>query len=353
MERVSTGIVGLDAMLRGGLPAGRSYIVTGPSGSGKSILAMHFLLDGLKRGESAMLVALDEPPSEIKSNMEAFGWNLDQLTTLDATPDIRAHKKKDVIDVGTTLDVRDMEKVRDVRKSTQLRTMEVTIHSVQKMIKQARRDLIEDGGRPYTRIVIDSMTALRRFSLRGEEARVLVQSFLRFLSELEVTTIIVSNPSAPDALDPESLLVRGEMLMHKWIDGNVVRRAISIERMRGTSFDEKLRPMVIGGRGIIVYPDTPVATKGPLLRTIGASFLEERLAAEVNGRMDDVISALEAVRAGEGETTEAEAALLRAVVALQRKRYDESLRHLLAANSRLAEELRIQEAAKRAKGRTK
>ncbi len=300
-------------MLNGGLPAGRPYIVTGPPGSGKSILGTHFLLEGMRNGEACMLVALDEPPSEIKTNMATFGWNLDALTTVDATPDIKSHKKKNVIDVGTALDVRGMDQVTDVRKSMQLRTQEVTIHSVQKMIKQSARDLRERvAGGHFSRILIDSMTALKRFSLKSEDARILVQSFLRFLSELEVTTLIVSNPLTPERLDSEFLLSRGEILTHKWIDGNAVRRAISIEWMRGTAFDERVRPMTIGRNGITVFPST---------RKVG------------------------------GETGQAEAALLRGVVALNRKRFEEAVRHLITAKTRLTEEMRLHDVARRAGGK--
>ena len=196
--------------------------------------------------------------------MATFGWNLDALTTLDATPDIKAHKKKNVIDVGTSLDVRGMDQVTDVRKSMQIRTQEVTIHSVQKMIKQSARDLRERSGGRYSRILIDSMTALKRFSLKSEDARVLVQSFLRFLSELEVTTLLVSNPMNPEALESEFLLARGEILMHKWIEGSHIRRAISIERMRGTAFDDRLRPMSIGKHGMTVHSRV-LPTSGPAL----------------------------------------------------------------------------------------
>jgi len=338
-------------MLRGGLIPARPYILTGASGTGKSILASQFLLEGLRGGEACMLVALDEPPSEIKANMATFGWNLDALSTLDATPDIKAHKKKNVIDVGTTLDVRDMEKVQDVRKSMQIRTMEVTIHSVQKMIKQSARDLRERMGAQYSRIVIDSMTALKRFSLKGEDVRILVQSFLRFLSELEVTTLIVSSPLGADALDSEFLLARGEILLHKWIDGQIVRRAVSVERMRGTAFDERLRPMSIGPQGITVFPNATVTSRGELTRSIDRLFLEARAADDVNARLDDVLASLEAARKVDGETTEAEAAVLRAVVALQRKRYEEAVRHLVTAKTRLSEELRLHDAARRAKGK--
>ena len=349
MERVSTGVEGLDKMLNGGLIGGRSYIVTGPSGTGKSILGVHFLLDGLRRGEACMLVALDEPPSEIKANMAAFGWNLDQLTALDATPDIKAHKKKNVIDVGTSLDVRDMEKVTDVRKSMQIRTQEVTIHSVQKMIKQSARDLRERSGVHYSRILIDSMTALKRFSLKSEDVRILQQSFLRFLSELEVTTLIVSNPMNPDALESEFLLARGEILMHKWIEADHVRRAISIERIRGTPFDDRVRPLSIDKHGLTVFPAATIAARGELTRSIDRPFLDNRAADDVNARLDDVLEALESVRKLGGETAEAEGALMRGVVALNRRRHEEAIRHLITAKTRLSEELRLHDAARRAK----
>ena len=339
---------GLDKMLRGGLPPGRPYILNGPLGSGKSILGSQFLVDGLRRGEACLLVALDEPPHEIKANMAAFGWNLDSLTALDATPDIKSHKKKNVIDVGTTLDVRRMDKVQDVRKSTQLRTMEVTIHSVQKMIKQSSRDLVERTKAHYSRIVIDSMTALKRFSLRGEDARVLVQSFMRFLSELEVTTLLVSSPITPGVLESEFLLSRGEIFLHKWIDGNTMRRAISIERMRGTEFDERLRPMTIGPQGMTVFPNATVTARGELTRSIDRPFLESQAAEEVNARVDDVLASVEAVRRVGGQTGEAEAALLRGVVALNRKRFEEAVRHLVTAKTRLTEEMRLHDAARRA-----
>lgn len=351
MDRVSTGIDGLDKMLHGGLIPERPYIVTGSSGTGKSILATQFLVEGLRRGEACMLVALDEPPVEIKTNMAAFGWNLDSLTAIDATPDIKHHKRKNVIDVGTSLDVRGMEDVQDVRKSSQIRTLEVTVHSVQKMIKQSARDLRERGKATYSRIVIDSMTALKRFSLKGEDARILVQSFLRFLSELEVTTLLVSNPLNPASIDSEFLLSRGELLLHKWIDGSTVRRAISVERMRGTSFDDRMRPMAIGPHGITVYPTATIPARGELVQVINRPFLEARAADEVNERLDDILSTMDSVREVGGEIAEAEAALLRAMVAANRKRYEEAIRHLITAKARLSDELRLHDAARKAEAK--
>src|SRR5438128_12537171 len=109
MDRVQTRVVRLDTMLNGGLLPARPYVVSGPTGSGKTILALHFLLEGLRQQEPCLLVTLDEPPIEVKANMGTFGWNLDRLKILDANPDIRAHKRqRSVIVVGSSLDVRVM-----------------------------------------------------------------------------------------------------------------------------------------------------------------------------------------------------------------------------------------------------
>src|SRR5881296_2328275 len=204
MDRVKTGVVGLDTMLNGGLLPARPYVISGPTGSGKTILALHFLLEGLRQQEPCLLVTLDEPPIEVKANMATFGWNLDRLKILDATPDIRAHKRqRSVIDVGTSLDVRDMEDVTEIRQSSQIRALEVNVHGIQKMLKQEYFGHLERTKQPYKRIVVDSMTALKMFSMEGQDSRILIQSFLRFLSELEATCLLVSERLKPTVIETE------------------------------------------------------------------------------------------------------------------------------------------------------
>src|SRR5438132_14167723 len=125
--------------------------------------------------------------------MASFGGYIVRLKILGAPPDVRAHKRqRSVIDVGTSLDVRDMEDVTDIRQSSQVRALEVTVHSVQKMIKQEFSQHLERTKQRYKRIAVDSMTALKMYSLQGQDIRLLMQSFLRFLAELEATTLIVS-----------------------------------------------------------------------------------------------------------------------------------------------------------------
>ncbi len=75
-ERVSTGIPKLDQMLGGGLLKGRTYLVTGETGVGKTILSLQFLLEGLKNGEQCIYVSLDERIEGVLRGALSLGWDL-------------------------------------------------------------------------------------------------------------------------------------------------------------------------------------------------------------------------------------------------------------------------------------
>jgi KaiC/GvpD/RAD55 family RecA-like ATPase len=318
MDRVSTGVAGLDKMLRGGLIPRRPYVISGASGTGKTILAMQFIVEGLKQGEACMWVSLDEPPNELKANMTAFGWNLDHLKILDATPDIRMHKRKSVIDVGTTLDVRDMEEVKGIRVSQQLRSMEVSIHSVQKMLKQEFFQHQERTGENYQRIAIDSLTALKMFSLVGVDSRIMIQSFMRFLSELEATCLIISEHLDTSIIETEFFLARGKIRLHKWLDGSSIRRAISIEKMRGTGFDEKMRQLTIGPNGVTVDPSSRVPLNTTVVHALGSQFLEKRIAEQATVSIEKAFEMAEQCRHQGHDISRVEMDLTRAMLMVQR-----------------------------------
>ena len=93
-ERVSTGISGMDQMLRGGLMPGRPYVLSGTSGSGKTTFGIQFLQQGVKKGERALLVAVDEPPQEIRENVRALGWDVGKIRILDVQRILDLHIRK-------------------------------------------------------------------------------------------------------------------------------------------------------------------------------------------------------------------------------------------------------------------
>src|SRR5690349_16608446 len=77
--RVKTGIAGLDEILPGGLPANRLYLVEGMPGTGKTTLALQFLLEGRRAGERGLYVTLSETKEELIEVAESHGWSLDGI----------------------------------------------------------------------------------------------------------------------------------------------------------------------------------------------------------------------------------------------------------------------------------
>ena len=99
--KTPTGIAGLDEMTGGGLPRGRTTLLAGGSGSGKTILALQFLVHGAQSyTEPGIFVAFEETPARIIANAESFGWNLEQLQP-QMLAFIDAQPPPDLIQSGT------------------------------------------------------------------------------------------------------------------------------------------------------------------------------------------------------------------------------------------------------------
>ena len=78
MDRVRTGIEGLDDMLEGGLPKGHAVAVMGSFGTGKTTFGLQFLHQGLKEGEKGIFISLEEDQESILANALSYGWDLRQ-----------------------------------------------------------------------------------------------------------------------------------------------------------------------------------------------------------------------------------------------------------------------------------
>lgn len=76
LEKLETGIPGFDIISEGGLPKGRATLVTGTSGSAKTVFACQFLVQGIHRGENGVFVTFEEPAKAIRKNMRGFGWDI-------------------------------------------------------------------------------------------------------------------------------------------------------------------------------------------------------------------------------------------------------------------------------------
>ena len=84
--RASTGVSGLDAILMGGLERQQLYLVEGTPGSGKTALALHFLMEGARRGEKCLYITLSETERELRRVAEGHGWSLEGITIFELIP---------------------------------------------------------------------------------------------------------------------------------------------------------------------------------------------------------------------------------------------------------------------------
>src|SRR5690242_7575207 len=86
VSHASSGVVGLDDVLIGGFPRDHLYLIEGDPGTGKTTLALQFLLEGRERGESGLYVTLSESKNELLQIAASHGWNLDGVATHSAAP---------------------------------------------------------------------------------------------------------------------------------------------------------------------------------------------------------------------------------------------------------------------------
>ena len=226
MERVSTGVKGLDEMLNGGLIAGRSYLIKGGPGVGKTALAMHFAMEGVMRGETVLYLTLDEPAGDIRADFGRMGFNVNdpRFVLLDATP---ALERYGLIEDPSETFAKDLEKLRT---------------AVVERYREIR----------YSRIVIDPITMLRLNSVKEPEYRRAFLRFVKTMSRLKTTVLITSELKR---VDVEEYLVNGIIEMHMFEVQGRLMRGIRITKFRGSGFEPAVRPYEITDRGLVVHHD--------------------------------------------------------------------------------------------------
>ena len=252
--RAATGVEGLDKMLKGGLIPGRPYVLSGSVGSGRTTLAVQFLQQGVRQGERALLVAIDEPPAEIRENVRYLGWDVGKIRILDVHPTAKAYSKKvSMVEIAAQRAVGSLREARDDARAEALKqaSPDLSVQSLQLMLKQELQET------RYSRVVVDSLTTLKRLS-EDQDIDMGLMSLLRFLSEANLTCMLVTDVPDYTSIEPEIFISRGEIRLHRIMTGTKIERCLTIEKFRGSAHDTVPRPVAIAREGIRVKPGKKV-----------------------------------------------------------------------------------------------
>jgi KaiC/GvpD/RAD55 family RecA-like ATPase len=240
LDRVPTGIKGLDELLGGGFPDGRCILIVGSPGSGKTTFALQYLYHGAMLGDTGLYITLDEHPDLVKKNLQSYDWDLDgmekkgKLLFIDASGLRRTKTSENSLatSYGSPLDVADFSEL---------------LKTINKVVE----------GENVHRIALDPVTSLMLRYVEVLERRRATVAFFDALADSGCTSLITSElkTSLMDRrFQLEEFLSHGVVLLHSLFhEGNIVR-AVQIEKMRGISHDTQIRPYQFGTTGIEVFP---------------------------------------------------------------------------------------------------
>jgi len=243
-ENVATGIQGLDELISGGFPKGRTILVVGGPGTGKTIFAAQFLYKGIyEHNENGIFVSLDESKDHFQSEMKHFGWDFKKaederkFAFMDATRMSRVAMLKEQL-------------YKEETKSLRGKQL-----SIDKLVEELQTKIrLVDA----KRIVVDTLAALFKRFADPLERRNAVVDLIESLSDLGVTTIVTTELGhlglERSALE-EEFLVHGVIMMQTLFSGGTTTRAIQVEKMRGVKANPSLVPYTIDKGGIEVFPN--------------------------------------------------------------------------------------------------
>ena len=219
MERIKTGVPGLDKLIEGGIPETDLILLSGICGAGKTIFGLQFLCSQVEK-EPGIYVSFEEELPQLRSTANEFGWEIEKL---------EREKKIGLLKY-------DPFKIEDIF------------------------ELIENNIRTLKakRVVIDSISSLGMYVKDVADLRRMILQISSMLRKNNCTSILISEIlSGKESLsrfNVEEFVSDGIILLHNPLVAGEYRRGISVWKMRATNHSKKVHPYKITNRGLVVYP---------------------------------------------------------------------------------------------------
>ena len=236
--RIETGIAGLDDVLGGGLPQGHLYLIEGDPGTGKTTLALQFLLAGIRQGESVIYVTLSESRKELEEVARSHGWSTDSLQIYEMADD---------------------DDLRPEAQYTVFHPSEVELaDTITAILEQV------DATQPR-RVVFDSLSELRMLARDPLKYRRQILSLKRHFAGRNCTVLLLDDRTAEGSHDLQLQSIAHGVLMMQSLerDFGIKRRRVEVRKLRGSSYREGFHDYTIATGGLSFYPRLIAAEHKP------------------------------------------------------------------------------------------
>src|SRR5688500_868534 len=235
--RLSTGIPGLDDLLDGGFPSDRLYLIQGDPGTGKTTLALQFLLEGHRRGERGLFITLSETADELRSVAASHGWSLDGIHVFELSA---------------------AQQNRPGEQNTLFHPSEVELNEV----TQVLLDEIERV--QPKRVVFDSLSELRLLAQSPLRFRRQILALKQYFVGTRNTVIMLDDKISGGAEAQAHTVVHGVMQLEQLApEYGAERRRLQVVKLRGVKFRGGYHDYSIVAGGLTVFPRLVAAEHKP------------------------------------------------------------------------------------------
>jgi circadian clock protein KaiC len=274
----ATGIEGLDDVLAGGLRPHRLYLIEGVPGSGKTTLALQFLLEGVRQRESVLYVTLSETQEELQEVAESHGWKLDGITVRELVPS------------------------ESILNPEEQYTM---FHPADVELSETTKTILADVERiKPTRVVFDSLSELRLLAGNPLRYRRQILALKQFFAGRKCTVMLLDDMTSPDRDLQVQSIAHGVLLLEQLNpEYGAERRRLRVVKFRGVRFRGGHHDYTIVRGGLLVFPRIVAAEHRKEMRISRLSSGLEPLDRLLGGGIEQGTSTILAGPPGTGKST--------------------------------------------------